>query len=207
MVAAQAGVAGAAGTPATAEAPKCVVNAHPTMGSPMAVAGSGFTAGDSIELTAGDTSGTATASSTGTFDVLIHAPTLTTTGAGSKKFTVTAQDETTGTGSASTTFSVANLAFTTRPAVAKPSAKVHFSFSGFKPGAIVYGHYLRGHRVVATQRFGRASGVCGLLKAKAHLFPLRHPASGKYKVQIDDSRKYRAKSVPRVDSTASITAY
>lgn len=170
----------------------------------MAVAGSGFAAGDSIQLSAGDTSGTATASSTGTFDVLIPSPTLATTGAGSKKFTMTAQDETSGTGSARTTFWVANLAFTTSPRIAKPTAKVHFSFSGFKPGASVYGHYLRAHKLVATERFGRASGICGLLKVKAHVFPLRHPASGKYRVQIDDSRKYRAKSVPRVDSILSI---
>jgi hypothetical protein len=120
---------------------------------------------------------------------------------------MTAQDETTGAGSASTTFSVANLAFSTNPDVANPSKVVHFSFSGFKTGASVYAHYLRGRKVVATQRFGRASGICGLLKAKAHLFPLRNPASGTYKVQIDDSRRYRAKALPRVDSTLSITRF
>ena len=203
----QARVAAAAGTPAVAVAPKCVVNAHPTMGSLMAVAGSGFTPGDSIELTAGDATQTATAGSTGTFSVLMHAPTLATIGAGSKRFTITARDQTSGTGSASTTFSVANLAFSTSPSVAKPSKIVHFSFSGFKPGAFIYGHYLRRGKVVTMQRFGRASGICGLLKAKAHLFPLRNPASGTYKVQIDDSRKYRAKALPRVDSKLSIERF
>jgi hypothetical protein len=209
IVAVQAGVtaAGAAGTPAIAVAPKCVINPHPAEGSLMRVAGSGFTAGDSIGLTAGDASGMATASSTGTFDVLIKGPTLDTIGPGAQRFTMTAQDETTGAGSASITFSVANLAFSTTPDVAKPSKVVHFSFSGFKPGASVYAHYLRGRKVVATQRFGRATGVCGLLKAKARLFPLRNPASGTYKVQIDDSRRYRAKALPRVDSTLSITRF
>jgi hypothetical protein len=206
VMAIQTGMAGAAGTPAIAVAPKCVVNAHPTMGSLMAVAGSGFTPGDLIALSAGDASKAATASSTGTFSVLMHAPTLATSGAGSKRFTITAQDQTSGTGSASTTFSVANLAFTS-PATASPAKIVHFSFSGFRPGAFIYGHYLRGSKVVTTQRFGRATGICGLLKAKAHLFPLRNPASGNYKVQIDDSRKFRAKAVPRVDSILSITRF
>jgi hypothetical protein len=81
---------------------------------------------------------------------------------------------------------------------------VHFSFSGFKPGKVVYGHYLRGHELVATHRFGRATGICGLLNVKARLFPLRNPAPGRYKVQMDDSRRYRAKALPRVTSVVTI---
>ena len=206
-VAASAPSAGAASAPAIAVAPKCVVNAKPASGSPMAVAGSGFAPGDSIVLSAGDASGNATASSAGVFSVLIHAPTLATLGAGAKKFTMTAQDETSGTGPASTTFWVANLAFSTSPSVANPSKVVHFSFSGFKPGKVVYAHYLRANKVVATQKFGRAKGVCGLLKSKARLFPLHNPPSGTYKVQIDDSRSYRAKSLPRVDSSLQIERF
>jgi hypothetical protein len=206
-VAVSAPSAGAASAPAIAVAPKCVVNAKPASGSPMAVAGSGFTPGDSIELSAGDTSGNATANSAGEFSVLIPAPTLATFGAGAKKFTITAQDDTTGTGSASSTFWVANLAFTTNPSVANPSKVVHFSFSGFKPGKVVYAHYLRGKKVVATQKFGRATGICGLLKDKARLFPLHNPPSGTYKVQVDDSRSYRAMSLPRVDSSLQIERF
>jgi hypothetical protein len=199
--------AGAIGAPAIAVAPKCVVNAKPVRGSPMAVAGSGFTPGDSIALSAGDTTGNATANTAGQFSVLIPAPTLATLGAGAKKFTITAQDESSGTGSASTTFWVANLAFSTNPSVANPSKIVHFSFSGFKPGKVVYAHYLRGKKVVATQKFGRAEGICGLLKSKARLFPLDNPPSGTYGVQIDDSRGYRAKSLPRVDSSLQIERF
>jgi hypothetical protein len=200
-------LAGAATAPRIAVAPQCVVNAHPATGSLMAVAGNGFTPGDSISLTAGDTSGSATASTTGAFDVLIHAPTLATSRAGAKRFTITAQDATSGSGSASTTFQVANLAFSTSPAVANPSKTVHFSFSGFKRGAVVYAHYLRGRKVVATQRFGHASGICGLLKTKARLFPLHNPPSGDYRVQVDDSRRYRVKALPRVDSTLQIERF
>jgi hypothetical protein len=199
--------AGAAGTPAIAVAPKCVVNARPTQGSIMATAGSGFTPGDSIELSAGDASTSATVGTDGTFTTPMHAPTLASSGAGAKKFTLAARDETSGTGSASTTFWVANLAFSTKPAVAKPSKSVRFSFSGFKPGAVIYGHYLRGRKVVVTHRFGRATGVCGLLDAKAQLFPLRNPPAGRYKVQIDDSHRYRANSLPRVNSSIRIERF
>jgi hypothetical protein len=187
-VAASVSAAGAATGPAIAVAPKCVVNAKPASGSPLAVAGSGFTPGDSIDLSAGDANQTATANSSG-------------------KFTMTAQDETTGTGSASTSFWVANLAFSTTPSVANPSKIVQFSFSGFKSGKAVYAHYLRGKKVVATQKFGRATGICGLLKAKARLFPLHNPPSGTYKVQIDDSSSYRAKSLPRVVSSLRIERF
>jgi hypothetical protein len=204
VAATAAGVAGATTEPAVAVAPKCVVNANPAKGSLMATAGSGFTAGDSIALSAGDANGTATVEAAGTFSVSMRAPTLTTFGAGAKKFTLTASDQTSGSGAASTSFWVANLAFTTKPTVAKPSKVVHFSFSGFRPGKVVYGHYLRGRKVVATHRFGRAKGICGLLKANARLFPVQNPLSGKYKVQIDDSRGYRAKSLPRVDSSVTI---
>jgi hypothetical protein len=206
-VAASVSAAGAATGPAIAVAPKCVVNAKPASGSPLAVAGSGFTPGDSIDLSAGDANQTATANSSGQFSVLVAAPTLATIGAGAKKFTMTAQDETTGTGSASTSFWVANLAFSTTPSVANPSKIVQFSFSGFKSGKAVYAHYLRGKKVVATQKFGRATGICGLLKAKARLFPLHNPPSGTYKVQIDDSSSYRAKSLPRVVSSLRIERF
>jgi hypothetical protein len=196
--------AGATSEPLVAVAPKCVVNAKPSAGSLMATAGSGFTPGDSIGLSAGDASGGATVGADGTFSAAMHAPTLATFGAGAKKFTLTARDQTSGNSSASTTFWVANLAFTTKPAVAKPSKVVHFSFSGFKRGKLVYGHYLRGHKVVASHRFGRATGICGLLNARAQLLPLRNPRSGKYKVQIDDSRRYRPKALPRVNSSLTI---
>jgi hypothetical protein len=205
LIAATTGVASASGEPALAVAPKCVINASPSAGSLLASAGSGFTPDDSIGLSAGKASGGATVAADGTFSTTMHAPTLAKAGPGAKQFTLTARDQTSGTGSASATFWVANLAFTTRPAVAKPTAVVHFRFSGFERGKVVYGHYLRGHKVVATHRFGRATGICGLLDAKARLFPARNPAPGKYKVQIDDSRRYHANALPRVSSPLTIT--
>ena len=74
-------------------------------------------------------------------------------------------------------FSVANLAFRTVPASATPSTRVRFSFSGFRPDAPIYGHYVLGGKVAATVLFGRSRGSCGLLTTRARLFPAGHRGS------------------------------
>jgi hypothetical protein len=140
----------------------------------------------------------------GSFSVTIPAPTLSSAGPGSAQFTLTARDVTEGTASAAVTFSVANLAFRTAPASATPGTRVRFSFSGFKPTAPIYGHYVLGGKVAATVLFGRSSGSCGLLTTRARLFPARHPRFGAYKVQFDDSRTYHGNTVPRIVSGLTI---
>jgi len=45
------------------------------------------------------------------------------------------------------------------------------------------------------------------LTAKSQLFPGGDPRADKYKVQIDDSRHYRAKSLPRIDSSLAIERF
>jgi hypothetical protein len=184
--------------------PQCVVNPNPAKGSPMAVVGTGFTAGDSISLTAGSADNDATAGTDGAFATAVPAPTLATTGPGERRFTLVAEDETNGTTRAMTSFWVANLAFGTSHAAGKPVRRVTFSFSGFKSGKTIYGHYVHGRHVI-TERFGRATGPCGLLKARGQLFPGGHPKHGDYKVQMDQSRRYSNKSLPRVDSSITIS--
>jgi hypothetical protein len=199
-------VSGALAAPATAEViavnGACFVNAKPSVGAPVTVSGSGFTPGDTVELESTGVFGTTTVGPAGTFTSTVEGPILSTAFPASARFTLTARDETNGTTTASTSFLVANLAFQTRPAVAKPSKTVHFSFSGFKPGALVYGHYVHGKKVV-TARFGRAKGACGSLKSKARLFPGK-PRFSRYKVQFDDSRRYHAKALPRIISGLTI---
>jgi hypothetical protein len=180
----------------------CFVNAKPAVGAPVTVSGSGFTPGDTVELDATGVFGTTTVGATGTFTTTVTGPILTTPFPASSRFTLTARDETNGTTTASTSFEVANLAFQTHPAVAKPSKTVHFSFSGFRSGALIYGHYVHGKKVLTT-RFGRAKGACGLLKSKARLFPGK-PRFSKYKVQFDNSRRYHATALPRIVSGLTI---
>jgi hypothetical protein len=181
----------------------CFVNADPKIGAPVTVSGSGFTPGDSIDLGLPLPLGIATVAADGTFATTVSGPTLKNSRPGQSRFTLTARDPITGT-TAATTFRVANLAFRTTPAVAKPSTRVHFTFSGFRARAIIYGHYLLHGKVVATERLGRTRGDCGLLKASARLFPGRRPRFGSYKVQFDDSRRYAANALPRIVSALTI---
>jgi hypothetical protein len=180
----------------------CFVNPKPSVGAPVTVTGSGFPPGDTVALAATGVFGTTTVGTAGTFTSTVAGPILSTPFPASARFTLTARDETNGTTTASTSFLVANLAFRTSPAVAKPSQRVRFSFSGFRPGALVYGHYVHDRKVVTT-RFGRAKGACGLLKAKARLFP-GGPRFSKYKVQFDDSHRYHSEALPRIVSGLTI---
>src|SRR6202020_34649 len=87
---------------------------------------------------------------------------------GSKAVTLTAQDFTAAgtTITATARTQAAQLAVDTKPAQARLSKKVTWYFSGFRPGRFIYGHYLR-KKPVATAKFGRAKGPCGVLKVKA----------------------------------------
>jgi hypothetical protein len=183
----------------------CFVNATPSVGAPVTVTGSGFPPGDTVELESTGVSGTTTVGTAGTFTATVAGPILSTPFPASSRFTLIARDETNGTTTASTSFLVANLAFQTHPASAKPSQMVQFSFSGFRGGALVYGHYVHAKRVV-TARFGRAKGACGLLKSNARLFPGR-PRFSKYKVQFDDSRRYHSEALPRIVSGLTIERF
>jgi hypothetical protein len=182
----------------------CFVNARPKIGAPIAVTGSGFAPGDTVMVATTGASASVTVAAGGTFSVTIAAPTLSTAGPGSAQFTLTARDLTNGSAMAAAVFSVANLAFRTVPASATPATRVRFTFSGFKPDAPIYGHYVLGGKVAATVRFGRSSGSCGLLTTRARLFPAGHPRYGSYKVQFDDSLRYRVNAVPRIVSGLTI---
>jgi hypothetical protein len=184
----------------------CFVNARPKLGAPIAVSGSGFAPGDTVMVAATGASASASVAvgADGTFSVTIAAPTLSSPGPGSAPFTLTARDVTNGTATATVPFSVANLAFRTVPASATPSTRVRFTFSGFRPDAPIYGHYVLGRKVAATVLFGRSRGSCGLLSTRARLFPVGHARFGTYKVQFDDSRTYRGNAVPRIVSGLTI---
>jgi hypothetical protein len=100
-------------------------------------------------------------------------------------------------------FELTNLAVSTNPPTASPHKKVAYDFSGFAPGRPIFGHYVRHGRVVLTYEFGKASGACGVLQARAALFPGRGDARAKYKVQFDDRRTYSPHTGRRIDTSLS----
>lgn len=193
-------LAASASAAVIAVSPTCVVQ---TGGKPaeMAVAGTGFTPGDEIDVatTKGGAFGTGTADTAGNIGILLDAPLLPVPSDEpyASAFTMSASDALNPLAVAPTaTFWVANLAVKTTPAVAKFSKRVTWRFSGFLPGKPIYAHYLHGNKLLATRSFGRGTTPCGTLEKKAVFLPVRSKYST-YRVQVDNSRRYSKKSLPR----------
>jgi hypothetical protein len=171
----------------------------------MTVTGSGFVAGDTVTLTSSDDSVAASGpvSASGTISITTGAPVPSSLfkAAKQKTVTVTATDFSSG-GSitASTPTTVAPTLVSTKPARARFSRVVTFFFSGFTPGKSIYAHYLH-PKQVALARFGKAKGVCGVLKTRARLYPGGHPHFKRYKVQFDDAKHFSKHASPRLDVT------
>jgi hypothetical protein len=212
-----AGAAGAAGAaaadgaapPAISVSRSCYVNAATP--APITVTGTGWTPNDNLQVATakGDLYGTAVVGADGTFTVTLAGTAISAIGPGQQSETLTATDEggvtAPATGqTASTTFQIANLAFTTAPHEARFTRRVTFTFSGFIPGREIYAHYVHRGKVVASQRFGRARGVCGTLKTKALQYPGGHPRFDSYTVQFDDARRYARRTTPRNHTQLSI---
>jgi hypothetical protein len=164
----------------------------------MVVFGTGYTPGDTVNISSSDGSvdTTATANATGDILATTTAPTPFLSRPGPKMVTLSAQDFTSGAPATTVLVTATALAVTASPSSAKLTAKVTWYFSGFKPGQMIYGHYLR-KKQVARASFGRDKGPCGLLKVRAHFYPGRHPRYAQYKLQIDNSRRYSKRSLPR----------
>lgn len=201
----------ASATTITVDKP-CYVN---TAAGPaqMTITGAGFNPGDPVAVIGGTTDVSGTVDSTGAFSVRTAAPELSTPGPGTLATRLTASDQdltTNTTITAQTTAVSANLAVATKPASipAKDikSRKITFSFSGFTPGKDVYGYYLR-KKVVAKEKFGKATGACGTLKKKALLFPGGHPKKNTYDVAFESTSKYAKKAFPSVFGKLSILSF
>ncbi len=164
----------------------------------MTLTGAGFTPGDQVTITSSDGSvdSTVPASATGTIATITGAPEPVFKLPGQKKITLTATDLQASSIVATTQLLAAPLSVATKPQQAPLTRKVTWYFSGFSTGKQVFGHYVH-KKQVTLARFGRAQGPCGLLKAKARLFPGGHPHFKNYRVQIDDSLHYSKTASPR----------
>jgi hypothetical protein len=171
-----------------------------TVGAPMTVVGSGFTPGDMVSITSSDgsVSTEVAADSNGRIIAQTSAPSPFFSRPEAKTQTLTATDYTaTGQITATTLVRDTELAVATAPPHAAPKRKVTWYFSGFLPGHLIFGHYLRHGRAVARARFGRAVGLCGLLRTRARFYP-GHQRYHHYGLQFDDARHYSPHSTPRI---------
>ncbi len=169
----------------------------------MVVAGTGYVPGDAVYITSSDNTVFAhtAADAKGLILVVTGAPVPKLKRPGSKVSRLTARDSSGVTGMTSARSTILDVA--TVPAKAKPSRKVTWYFSGFTPGRFIYGHYLRGKHQVARARFGRAKGACGLLRVRTRFFPGRQRYTH-YGLQFDDSKRYRRRSIPRIDTSLNV---
>jgi hypothetical protein len=170
----------------------------------MTISGAGFAPGDTVRLTAGDASATATAAGDGTFTATSAAPDLP-KGPFSKRLTLTAVDQTRPGVTAETTIHVANLAVAVSQTLVQNvrKDKVLFSFSGFEPGRRIYAFYIHGKRR-ARAVFNRAQGPCGTLRERALLYPGGRPTNDRYTVVFENTGRYSATAFPRVTGNLKI---
>ncbi|MFZ0040187.1 MAG: hypothetical protein WAK93_02695 [Solirubrobacteraceae bacterium] len=183
----------------------CYVNDNPAQGAPMLITGTGFTPGDTVDLSGGTVFAKSTVQSNGTIAWTAAAPLLTTIDPASETTTLTADDETVGANVASGAVQSANLAVATSKGQVQNvhKDKVKFSFSGFSPGKSIYGFYAR-TKIVAKTNFGKAKGACGMLTKRALLFPGGHPRNNSYKVTFESRSKYSKKANPRLTAKLKI---
>lgn len=155
----------------------------------VAVAGQGFMPVSSVTLRRGAQAVTATTDAAGVFSAEVRAPRLDRALAVVRRFAVTASD---GTFSARRVVRVTTFAATTRPPARRPGDVVTWRVTGFAPGARVWAHYVHDGRQVRRVLFGRMPRPCGVLRERIRQLPITNPATGRWKIQLDTRKRYRA---------------
>ena len=169
----------------------------------MVVTGTGFVPDDTVRLTSSlgwSASKMAKAGPTGSFTATLQAPKPTLELPGQTTVTLTADDfESSQAISATAPVTLARFGVAVVPNGVPVSQKLTWYLAGFRPGKEVFVHYLHS-TPVAVLRLARASGPCGVVKARARLYPGGHPRYRRYSVQIDDSRHYAKHNTPHIDT-------
>lgn len=88
--------------------------------------------------------------------------------------------------------------------VGPPNQVARWSFSGFRQGQTIYGHFVPQTGSSVTHRFGRSDGPCDIVTARARRLPLP-PARqrGQWSLQLDTQKNYSAKTTPRITAKLS----
>ena len=206
------------GVAGTASAAELTVNASCYLiagknAPPMQFAGSGYMPRDRVLISSrdGTVDTSVKADAKGHISGRADAPTPYFATPGAKKIGLTASDQTpTGkTITAATTVNVTELGWEhgstkRQPGLRALREKTNWSFSGFEPGKIIYGHYLYLGKQVALAKFGLGSAPCGTLKVRARLYPAT-PHHSSYSIQYDNSQLYSRKSRPRIIGPLKLT--
>jgi hypothetical protein len=111
---------------------------------------------------------------------------------GQRPFTLTITDNANPANTASVQSLVTALDVHVTPASARPSSRVRFRGRGFTGGPAVYGHYLRKGKLRKTVLLAQTSGPCGLFDVRRRQLPIKHPHTGRWILQIDQSQTWQA---------------
>ena len=109
---------------------------------------------------------------------------------GSRPFAVTLTEVTLPENTVTQQTRVAALDVHLKPASARPSSHVRFLGRGFTDGDTIYAHYVRAGVLRKTVALGTPQGPCGRLDVVRRQIPVRHPATGRWTLQVDNRRAY-----------------
>lgn len=197
-----AAAAGAAGTVTLDKS--CYVE-----GAPVVVSGSAFGANAQLTLgssAGGETLGSAISDPAGAFATRVPAPAVPDDGAQATDVlssTLTVVNPLDATQNASAPLRVVNFTVD-RGKTKNPKSVRTWSFSGFPAGSTIYGHFRLGGRTLANHRFGKTTGACGLLHARAAGIPVAKLRAGTWTIQLDTAKTYKRHRVPSLELKVSI---
>jgi hypothetical protein len=170
-------------------------------GDTVPIEGSGFTAFAQVTITVNQgRSVITTADSAGQIRTSVKAPAATGDAVAPRSFTVTAAD---GSNPANVVPAISMFVTRTRPASnapveGNPNAVTTWEFANFKPGRWIYGHFRFKGTTQRTIRFGRAGEApCGQLSVRARRVPVPRLHAGRWRLQIDQRKRYSIKTKPR----------
>ena len=167
----------------------------------------GFTPNVDVEIQGDQIYAAGLTDASGTLSLPFTAPLRETSKPGSDRVVLTAR-ELTGLApqpAVRAAFRVTSLSFATSGGTRSPKAVRTWTFSGFKPGKPIYGHFRFAGRTRANHRFGVATAPCGELRRRAPAFPVRGRVSpGTWRVQVDQRPTYARSTSPRLATSITI---
>jgi hypothetical protein len=167
----------------------------------------GFTPGADVELLGDQIYAAGRTDAAGALTLRFIAPLRATDQPGSDRVVLTAKELTGPAPQPPVTaaFRVTTLSFATSGGTRSPKAMRTWTFSGFRPGRPIYGHFRFAGRTRANHRFGVATAPCGELRRRAPAFPVRGRVDpGTWRVQVDQRRTYARSTSPQLATTVKI---
>lgn len=183
----------------------CYLTLHP-----MKITGTGFGADAPIEIVRPNLPvlGGGKAGPSGGFVATLKAPAAAAVGLSgvtSVEYPITARDPSSGT-EVTINVRLTALAFKNSGGFISAKKKRTWTFIGFlaRPGKPIYGHFRFKGRTRADYRFGSPTGACGGLTVRAPGIPVPAADKGKWTLQLDQNRTYKAKEPYKVRVTIPV---